>query len=156
LLRLYDTRASGRRSQLAVCLAFRPSKLDSELRRLGQPGPVAVVLGTKIARLGNGSIHSDRTRVVRASVGTRTAAYPTAKSESRTCVRFNGHTRSGVMPATGWLHCAASSRTHRQEVLRLELRRIGLVGRRSDNMRDRSVVTPFLPNILQTGAAALR
>ena len=39
----------------------------------------AVVLGTKIAHLGNGSIHDDRTRVVRASVGASTGAGQAAK-----------------------------------------------------------------------------
>jgi len=116
----------------------------------------AVVLGTKIAHLGNGSIHDDRTRVVRASVGASTAAHPADKSEAGIRFCLNGHTRSGVMPATGRLHCAARSCTHRQEVLRLERRRVGLIGRRSDNVRDRSVVTPFLPDILHAGATALR
>src|SRR5438477_10807441 len=95
-------------------------------------------------------------RVVRASVGASTGAGPGGKSEDRIGFCFNDHTRPGVMPAAGRLHCAASSRAHRQEVLRLELRRIGLVGRRSDDVRDRSVVTPLLPDILHTGATALR
>ena len=114
------------------------------------------MLGTKITCLGNGSIHSNRNRIVRPSVGTRTAAYPPGKTEAWICVRLNGHIRSGVTPTAGRLHCAARSRSHCQEVLRLELRRVGLVGRRSNNMRDRSVITPFLPDILHTGPAALR
>ena len=114
----------------------------------------AVVLGTKIAHLGNGSIHDDRTRVVRASVGASTGAGPGGKSEARIGFCFNDHTRPGVMPAAGRLHCAASSRAHRQEVLRLERCRVGLVAGRSDNVRDRSVVTPFLPDILHTCAVS--
>ena len=116
----------------------------------------AIVLGTKIAHLGNGSTHDDGTRVVRASVGASSAAHPADKSEAGIRFCLNGHTRSGVMPATGRLYCATRSRTHRQEVLRLEHRRVILVGRRSDNVGDRSVVTPFLPDILHAGATALR
>jgi hypothetical protein len=116
----------------------------------------AVVSGTESTCLGNGPIHDDRTRVVRPSVRTTTAAYPAAKSKVRIRVCLNHHTPSGVKPTAGRLHCAASSRTHRQEVLRLELRRVGLVSRRSDNVGDRSVVIPLLPNILHTGPTALR
>ena len=39
-------------------------------------------IGTEITHLGNWPIHSDRNRVVRASVRTRTAAHPAGKSEA--------------------------------------------------------------------------
>ena len=116
----------------------------------------AVVSGTKIARLGNRSTHRDRSRVVRASVGAKAAARPAGKTEARIRVCLNNHARSGITPAAGRLHCAARSRTHRQEVLRLERCRVGLVRCRRDHMGDRSIVTPLLPQVLHTGPAALR
>lgn len=116
----------------------------------------AVVLGTKIAHLANGSPHDDRTRVVRSSVRARAAARPAGKCKPRIRVCLNDYTVAGVTPAAGRLHCAARSRTHRQEILRLECRRIGLVRRGSDNVGDRSVVTPFRPDILHTETTALR
>src|SRR6266700_4024883 len=109
---------------------------------------VAVVSGTEITCLGNGSIDSDRTRVIRASVRTRTAAHPTGKSEARICVRLNGHTRSGVMPADGRSHRPTAPRGHGQVVLRRKGRRVGRVTGRRNRVRNRAVVTPLGPDVL--------
>src|SRR5437764_986825 len=116
----------------------------------------AFVLWTEIARLSNRPTQGDRSGVIRAGVRSCAAARPTGKIKARIGFAFNDHSRSGVTPAAARLHCAARPRSHRQEILCLECRRINFVSRRRDNVGDRSVVTPFLPDILHTRAPALR
>ena len=112
----------------------------------------AVVLGTKIAHLGNGSIHDDRTRVVRASVGASTGAGPGGKSEARIGFCLMTTLDPALrQPLAGCTVPPAPALIVRKYCVWKRCR-VGLVAGRSDNVRDRSVVTPFLPDILHTCA----
>ena len=117
---------------------------------------VAAVSGTKIARLGNGSIHGDRTRVVRASVGASPLPIQPVKVKPEfACALMVTFDPALRQPLAGCTVPPVPALIVRKYCV-WNCRRIGLVGRRRDNVRDRSVVTPFLPDILHTGTTALR
>ena len=59
------------------------------------------------------------------------------------------HPLAGVtVPPVPW--------SHRQEILRPEIRGVSDVGSRSDSVRDRSAAAPIHPYVLNARAAALR
>src|SRR4029453_1392878 len=109
---------------------------------------------------GNRPVHGDRSRIVRARVRTIAGAGPLV--EPVTHVRIvgwrgaDGDTHPGVLPTTSGTHRATGPVGHRQVILRPECRCVDLVSSRRNRVRDRSVVTPPGPQVLDTCAPALR
>ena len=60
-----------------------------------------------------------------------------------------------ISPSTGRTDPATGPGGHRQEILRPERRRVSRVGGRRDSVRDRAVVTPPVPYVLNACATAL-
>ena len=110
--------------------------------------------------LRNRPVHCDRRRIVRARVRTGAGAGPPAKTIThlgvigRCCT--NRYSRSGVSPPTSRRHCATGPVSHRQEILRLECRGVGLVSGRRNGVRDSSAITPLCPRVLNACPTALR
>jgi len=63
---------------------------------------------------------------------------------------------SAVFPSTSWTHRATGSMAHRQVILRPECRCVGPVRGRCNSVRDRAVVAPPGPGVLNACATALR
>ena len=61
-----------------------------------------------------------------------------------------------ILPPAGRSHRPTASRSHGQEVLRREGRRVGGVTGRRNRVRNRAVVTPLGPDVLDACATALR
>ena len=68
----------------------------------------------------------------------------------------DGNSCSAVFPPTRGSHPAAGSSAHRQVILRLECRRVGRVSGWHDSVRDRAVIVPLAPYILDPSVTALR
>ena len=110
--------------------------------------------------LGNRPVHRDRGWIVRARERTGAGAVPSAETVTHLAVVgrrcTNRDNRARVFPATSRLHCATGSMSHRQEILRLECRGIGLVSGRRNSVRDSAIITPFCPYILNACSTVLR
>ena len=70
--------------------------------------------------------------------------------------RLNLASASGVIPSAGRLDRATRASVHGQEELFAEQRLIIRVGRGSDDVGDRAIVTPLLPHVANAGACGLR
>jgi hypothetical protein len=110
----------------------------------------------KSSCLRDGAAHCDRGRIVRPRVRTGAAASPIAKTETVSRPGTDRDSRSAVFPSTSGAHPATGPRGHGQVVLRLECRRVGRVGGWRNSVRDRAVVAPLAPYVLNACATALR
>ena len=106
--------------------------------------------------LSDGATHCDRGRIVRPGVRTGASASPIAKTVAVSRCGTNRDSRSTVSPAAAGTHCATGPVGHRQEILCLECRRVGLVGGRRNGVRDRAIVAPSGPYVPNACATALR
>src|SRR5947208_16299518 len=93
--------------------------------------------------------------MIRPGVRTAATASPIAEAEAVNRRDTNRNDRPAVFPCTPGTHRATSSVGHRQEILRLKCRRVGGVGRRRNTVRDRAVVAPIAPDVLDVCATAL-
>ena len=91
-----------------------------------------------------------------ARVRTGAAASPTAEAVTASRRGTDRDSCSAVFPSTSGTHCATSSMSHRQEILRVEIRCVSLVGGRRDSVRDSSATSPTSPHVTNACGTVLR
>ena len=76
--------------------------------------------------------------------GERACSAPTPVGEMVTASRhgIDRDSYSAVSPSTSWTHCATCSVSHRQKILRVEIRCVYLVSGRRNSVRDSSATSP--------------
>ena len=106
-------------------------------------------------RLGNRPAHGDGSWIVRPRIGARSGAGPIGETVASGSGSTNRDNRSIISPPTSRTHRATGPLGHCEIVLCRECRCEGLVGGRSNRVRDSSATAPACPNILRAGTTAL-
>jgi hypothetical protein len=76
--------------------------------------------------------------------------------EATVCPGPDSDVLPGILPSTSRTHRPTAPRGHGQEVLRREARRVSRVSGRRNSVRDRAVVVPLGPYVLNACTTALR
>ena len=92
---------------------------------------------------------------VRPRVRTRSSPSPVAETVAVSRGGTNRDSCPAVFPATPGTHRATGPVGHRQEILRPERRCVSRVSGRRNSVRDRAVVAPLGPCVLNACATAL-
>ena len=108
------------------------------------------------SHLSDRTTNRNRHRVIRARVGTGAGPGPVAETVAARRFGADRNRRSAIFPPAAGRNGAAGTVAHRQVVLCVEGRRVGLVGGGSYSMRDFSAITPIFPDILNARSTGLR
>jgi len=111
---------------------------------------------SKSPRLGNGSAHCNGSWIVRTRIRACPSACPTVETVTASRRGTDRDSHSTVFPSTGGTYGATGPMGHREIVLCRECRRIGLVGGRSNRVRDSSATAPVCPDVPHAGRTVLR
>ena len=107
-------------------------------------------------RLRDGSAHCDRTWIVRPRIGPCAASSPAGETVASGWRGTNRNSHTASFPSASGTHPTSDSVGHGQEILRLECGCVGRVGGRRDSVRDRAMIVPLGPYVLNACATALR
>jgi len=107
-------------------------------------------------RLGNRPAHGDGSWIVRPRIGARSGAGPIGETVASGSGSTNRDNRSIISPPTSRTHRATGPLGHCEIVLCRECRCEGLVGDRSNGVRDCSATAPACPYVPNACATALR
>ena len=106
--------------------------------------------------LRNRSVHCNRSRIVRTRVRTAASASPAGETIPVSGRGTDRDTSSAFSPSTGGLDRATGSLCRCQVILRAECRGVVRCSSGRDSVRNRAIVIPPLPCVLNSGATALR